>query len=408
MVSFVMALFLVTTVSAIGYDIVRVDVDDVEISNAAITAGETIKVEVWFNADFGNVTEDDGEDFYDRDVIVEVELDTGKDKTRVLSKSMVVENGETNKITLTLKVPHELDDKRSEEVTLEVNIDGDRFEVDEKYDLRVKRPQYIADIKSVTVPQTVKAGETIPVNIVLKNVGYNELDDLYVSVTIPALGVESTGYFGDLVSLECCDNDDDCCNEDDKDTVSGKLYLEVPYDVEAGIYTLEVNVENEDMSSSMLKQVIVGNEFPNSVIVTSYKKTVAVGEDAEYNLLLVNPTNSLKVYRIISESSGDMSTSVRDAVVAVPAGSSKTITVIASSNTEGEYNFDVNVLSGNEITETVTLTLSTQDSKTTTTTNPVVVLTIVLAIVFLVLLVVLIVLITKKPETSEEFGESYY
>jgi preprotein translocase subunit SecG len=40
--------------------------------------------------------------------------------------------------------------------------------------------------------------------------------------------------------------------------------------------------------------------------------------------------------------------------------------------------------------------------------NPIVVLTVVLAIIFLVLLVVLIVLIGRKPQKSEEYGESYY
>jgi len=44
----------------------------------------------------------------------------------------------------------------------------------------------------------------------------------------------------------------------------------------------------------------------------------------------------------------------------------------------------------------------------TPTANPVVVLTVVLAIIFVVLLIVLLVLIGKKPEKSEEFGESYY
>jgi len=40
--------------------------------------------------------------------------------------------------------------------------------------------------------------------------------------------------------------------------------------------------------------------------------------------------------------------------------------------------------------------------------SPIVALTVILAIIFVVLLVVLIVLMGKKPEKSEEFGESYY
>jgi preprotein translocase subunit SecG len=40
--------------------------------------------------------------------------------------------------------------------------------------------------------------------------------------------------------------------------------------------------------------------------------------------------------------------------------------------------------------------------------NTAVVLTVVLAIIFVVLLVVLIVLLTRKPQKTQEFGESYY
>jgi preprotein translocase subunit SecG len=50
---------------------------------------------------------------------------------------------------------------------------------------------------------------------------------------------------------------------------------------------------------------------------------------------------------------------------------------------------------------------STEDVKASMS-DPVVVLTVILAIVFVVLLIVLIVLIGKKPEKSEDFGESYY
>jgi len=144
--------------------------------------------------------------------------------------------------------------------------------------------------------------------------------------------------------------------------------------------------------------------LPENVIVTSTSKTVAIGENAEYTLLLVNPTNSLVVYKVIAESSGDVSSSVDGAVVAVPAGSSKTVTVTAKAKSEGEYNFDVNVFSNDKLVEKVTLSLKAEGSAV----NPIVVLTVVLAIIFLVLLVVLIVLIGRKPQKTEEFGESYY
>ena len=69
----------------------------------------------------------------------------------------------------------------------------------------------------------------------------------------------------------------------------------------------------------------------------------------------------------------------------------------------------MNIFSGESLVQTVTLS-ETVKGKTSSTgvSNPVIVLTIILAIIFIVLLIVLIVLIGKKPEKSEEFGESYY
>ena len=48
------------------------------------------------------------------------------------------------------------------------------------------------------------------------------------------------------------------------------------------------------------------------------------------------------------------------------------------------------------------------EGKAATAGNAAVVLTIILAIIFIVLLIVLIVLLTRKPEKTEDFGESYY
>jgi len=406
----VSVLFLVATVSAANeYTITKVEINDIvptsnDSTAASATTGETIKIEVWFTADF-NATEDDGEDFYDSDVTVEAELDTGKKKANSLSESMIIESGNEKKVTLTLKVPYELKDELSKLVDLTIEIDGEKYEVSENYKLRVERVQYNVDVKSVSTINSVEAGEIFPVDIVLKNIGYKDLDDVYVTASISALGIGKSSYFGDLVALEC-DNSQTGCNEDDEDTVSGRLYLKVPYDVEAGIYTLEIEVTNDDASESVVKQITIENDFSNNVIVGSYKKSVSAGEDAEYDLLIVNPTNKLKVYKVVIDSSKSISTSSSDDVVAVAAGTSRTVKVTANAETQGEYNFDVNVFSGEELISTATLSADVEGK--TSGTNPITVLTVILAIIFIVLLIVLIVLIGKKPEKAEEFGESYY
>jgi hypothetical protein len=381
---------------------VQVKVDGMWVNDDTISvvAGESITVKVWFTSLV-----------CDTDVTMEVELEGEKVDAEAQTSVFDVEEGNRYRKGVSITVPYELKDERSDYLELNIELDGKDYKtVIDEIELRVQRPSYNVAIKSVSASQRVEAGETFPVDIVLKNIGYNDLDDLYVKVMIPSLGIYKTGYFGDLVALECddeccCDDNGDqacyedgicpyeCCDDDEEDTVSGRLYLEIPYGVESGIYTLEVEVTNDDTTSKKVTDITVENDFEQNVFRSGN------------SIWIVNPTDNVVGYRVVAESPA----SVSESIVFVPAGASKTITV--SPNTEGEYNFNVNVftLSG-ELVETITFSGSTgvvtDDDKVEA--SPVVILTVILAIIFIVLLIVLIVLIGKKPEKTGEFGESYY
>ena len=401
------ALFLVATVAAVSefpitspWNAVRIN-DIAAGRNVAVTAGEDVTVDFTFTS-LVNAT----------DVEVKAEIEGHKVDVTEVSKTFVVEAGHGYRKSLILTIPESLKDDLSEELTLTITLSGEDTDSGERYkteietDLSVQRDAYKASIKSIGVPQTVQAGESLPVDFVLKNIGYNDLDDLYVTVSIPALNLQREGYFGDLVADENApENDDD---EDNTDTVSGRVMLQMPEDAKSGIYTVEVSVSNDDTTANAVKQITVKNELSgNNVIATVTGRSVAVGENAEYSILIVNPTNKLKVYRIVPEASGDLSVSVDQSVVAIGAGSSEVVKVIASSAKEGAYTFNVDVLSGEELVQKVTLNANVQ-GQASKTASPIVVLTIVLAVIFVVLLIVLVVLLGRKPEKSEEFGESYY
>ena len=396
-------LFLVATVSAafnVDGDLasdITVKVNNIEVVeasaqayDASVIAGETVTIVVYFTSE-QNAS----------DVNIKAEIEGDKIDVDSITEDFDVESDSRYRKTLTLTVPSELKDENSGEVTLSLKMWNGEFKTEvEDITLQVQRPSYFAEVKSISASNSVDAGETFPVEIVLKNMGYNDLDDVYVTARISALNTGKTAYFGDIVVDE--ENSDD---DDDTDTMYGRLYLSIPYDAMSGIYELVVEVTNDDTTTKEVMLINVNNDFADNVIVTSQSQTVAAGEDAEYSLLIVNPTNKLKVYKIVSESSGDVSSDVQQTVLAVPAGSSKTVKVTANAQSEGEYDFNLNVFSGDKLVETVTLSLNVKGN---TVTNPIVVLTVILAIIFLVLLVVLIVLLRKKPENTEDFGESYY
>ena len=399
LVSFLLAvsvLFLAATVSAAGQlaTITNVEVDGVNInSNPAITVGDTVTVRVDFNS-LVNAS----------DVTVEVEIEGDKEDVVGETRAFDVETGSEYTKSLKLDVPFDLKDSLSGDVVINIDISGSGFKTEASYTVRVQREPFEANIKAVSVPQTVKAGELFPVDIVLKNLGYNNLDDLSVTASIPALNIERTTFFGDLVALECDDSSTAVqnygvdvtrkCDEDNEDTVAGRVFLQLPWDAKSGVYALEVVVENDDTTSSRTIQVVVDNAFSSGNFIVSGNQ-----------LLIVNPTNEVVVYRLVPESTGAVSVSVSDSLVAVPAGSSKTVFIDAKANVKGTQGFVVNIFSADgSLVDRVSFTTTLSRS----TASPIVVLTVILAIIFIVLLVVLIVLIGKKPEKSEEFGESYY
>ncbi|MBR9701946.1 hypothetical protein GOV13_03415, partial [Candidatus Pacearchaeota archaeon] len=216
MVSFVAlmsVLFLVATVSAAAITAVEVDGVDALVGTASVVAGETVTIKVWFNAE-ENAS----------DVRVKAEIEGEKVDVDARTAPFDVEDGLGYKKTLTLKIPYELKDEVSEDIDLNLKVWNGDFRDEATMNLRVQRPSYNAEVKSVTASQTVEAGEAFPVDVVLKNMGYNDLDDLYVTASIPALSVAKTLYFGDLVAME----DDD----DDEDTMTGRLYLSIPHNAE--------------------------------------------------------------------------------------------------------------------------------------------------------------------------------
>jgi len=325
LVSFIMlvsVLFLVPIVSAANVtSAIYVEVDGIALSptgpNPAIVVGDTVLVRVEF---VSAVTTSD--------VTVEVEIKVGSEKVSGETRPFSVESDQTYPKTLHLKVPFDLDDVLSDFATLRIDISGKGY-ADSTLsftNLRVQREDFNADIKSIDVPQTINAGDTFPVYIVLKNIGYNDLDDVYVTAIISALDIEEKVFFGDIVALECNDGKGSVynygvnitrkCNEDDEDTASGRIFLEVPYDVQSGIYALEVEVENDYTTSSEIVQVVIENAFSAGNFIVS-------GND----LLIVNPTNQLVVYRLIPQSTAVVSVSLSESIVDVQDGSIRTVTV---------------------------------------------------------------------------------
>ena len=367
-------LFLASVISAADFSGVMVTIDDITADDASVIAGELITVKVYFNSNT-----------FESNIKVKAEIEGEKLDVDEITTSFDVEPGRTYKKSLVLKVPNELKNDISDDAELNIKIyGGDSQTFEDTFTIRIQRASYDVGFMSVSTSQTIEAGKLFPIDIVLKNTGYNDLDDLYVTVSIPELNAKKSAYFGDLISVEDDDNDD---------TLRGRIFLQLPFSAKQGTYSLNVEARNSDLNLNKVEEIFITNAFSSNIIVDGNE------------LLILNPTNNLMALRLVPETSEDVAVTLSQDIIVIPAGGSKSITVSASTDEAGTQGYTINVFSLNgELVDTITLSKTIEQGAS----NAVAVLAVVLTIIFLVLLAALIVLVTRKPAKTEEFGESYY
>ena len=382
----------------------EVEVNDVILEDGPVFSGdvdEVLPVMVLFTANTDA-----------SDVRVRVYIEGYRDEISVSSDRFHIREGSQYVKKFSIKLPSTFDiDDLSEDVNLVVRISAKNEDsIEEDFDLLVQRNSYSLNILSVDTPQRIVAGSTIAVDFVVENNGNERLDNVYVRASIPELGVERTVYVRDLRPIP----EEDL--NDIRDTESRRIYLDIPRDAALGNYALEVEAYNYDTNTKVRKNVMV-EDVKTEIVPVTTGKTVAVGSETTFDVVLINPSERSVVYTITpSEVSKGLVVEIEEPVVVVPRDSSKTVKVkvrATDSASEGTHVVGVNVNSESGLVKQVKFSVNVDNdsritSATGTNVSAITVITVILVIIFVVLLIVLIVLLTKKSEEPEEFGETSY
>jgi hypothetical protein len=406
---FAVMVFLVGSASAAelaNIDIIWVKGMPVNYSNMfaespAIFPGETVPIKVSF------VALKDAQD-----VRVEVEIDGYGRGLESKTERFDTFQGIRYTKNLALEIPFDLKDELHDSFTVTVKVYDNHDRSIQEFTVEAQRNAYDLKVLSIDTDGKAQAGKPFAVEVVLKDFGSRDLEDLFVTARIPALGVERRAYFKDIFAL-----DRDCDQNDCKDdSAFGRIYLNIPANAAPGLYVLEVTASDNDGDAvaSATRQIAVENTVPReTVIPVVSSKSFAPGQEAVYEVLIVNPTDGVKVYRALAESADGLTVEVDPSLMAIPAGSSRSVMVKVSAEDAGKYTFGVRIMTETgEVVDRVplsaTVVANKKGSNSATLDNTVIALTVILAIVFVVLLVVLIALLSKKPQKTEEFNESYY
>jgi hypothetical protein len=390
---FVIALSLATTVQATGN--LDVTIDEVVIGSLHIEpsdstvvagfAGETLSVTVHFTSDTN-----------ESDARVKVWIG-GEDDVR--SRRIRLVEGSTYSETLSVKLPSNIDPE--ETFTLYAEVETQNSYRQESFNLKLQRESYDLDILDVNVDKTVEAGSLLQVNVVVKNIGYEELQDVFVVVTSDDLNIEKKVYLYDLQSTDC----EEDCEDYEQDSVQKTITVRIPDNAKEGMYELAVEVRSRDANQKVTKDVFVfGGQELTSIFVPINSKEMKEGETVSYDLIIVNSGSKIAIFQLQSEVSGNLVVTLDEPIVTIPAGTSKTVRVNAKGISEGTYNFAVNIMADNKVVQKVNLNANVVKGKAISNMTA---LTIVLVVIFVVLVAVLVVLLTKRP-ARENLEESYY
>ena len=160
-------------------------------------------------------------------------------------------------------VPSNIGDVQNDNINLVLTAwNGDFHWHPKIISLRVQRQSYNVGIMQLSTVDSANAGSLLPVNVVLKNTGYNHLNDVYVTVSVPALGFQRTAYFGDLTNPTS-----------NNDTTSGTVYIQLPYNATPGTYTVQAEVRNSYLDTTATDTFLVNNEFQSNVIADNSQQT---------------------------------------------------------------------------------------------------------------------------------------
>lgn len=397
----VLTLVLVSAQEIASNIAVKVNNELVENETVAVFAGESLDISVTFKA----VVDE-------QDVRVSAWIDGYRKKIEDETERFDVITDRTYTKRLKLELPSDM--KATDEYSLVVRVASNDKADEAEYKLTLQRQSYRLEILSVEYVREVKAGDNLGVNVVVKNRGSHNIDDIYVEARIPELGLEKRVYAGDLAPYDCKDN---CSKED---AVEKTVLLAIPSDVKSGTYKLEIEASDEDESAIVEKSVNVkGKETAKGGIEVLTPQTLAdiqTGKIGEYTLTLLNLGNEPQTVTISTGiSPAGLKVTANPPILVIPANEAKDVKIkveTAETTQTGRYTVPLSITGeNNEPVKEVGITANVIKAPTTKGgASTLGIITFVLVIIFVVLAVTLVTTLRRKKTgmgtPAEEIGET--
>jgi uncharacterized membrane protein len=337
------------------YDINTVYIDDIEVSASDVTQVEledTVEIKVYIEGTGDATTCPDG-DVDDCEVEAKVKAWIGGyeyDDIEAISSTFDIEPGVTYRKTLELEIPSDLD-LDDNDYTLYVEVyDSEDYER-QTFDLYIEKQRHSLDIMDVIFDTTVDAGDELPIEVRIKNVGEQKEEDIKVEVSLESLDSAST-YIDELTDQE----DDD----DEETSDSANFILNIPEDAKSGSYTLNVKVTYDNGHETLERTYVIEvdgiekteSETKETEIKVGTTSLVGTeGKSKTLELSFTNPSSEESSYQIkVTGIEQWASREVSPEVFELNADETKVVkvTITPDSDAVGEHEFSIQILDSNE------------------------------------------------------------
>ena len=144
--------------------------------------------------------------------------------------------------------------------------------------------------------------------------------------------------------------------------VEKQIFLAIPKTAAPGNYNIQIEAYNYDSSTTAKTRLVVAGT-DTGVIPSVTTKTVAIGEEATYDVVLVNQDSKMVVYTLTPQESKGLTITLDQPVVAVQGQSSQTVKVTVKatdSADQGTHVVTVNVNSDTGVAKQVSFTANVE------------------------------------------------
>ncbi|MFA6461294.1 MAG: hypothetical protein WCV90_03430 [Candidatus Woesearchaeota archaeon] len=320
--------------------------------------------------------------------------------------------GTTKYVNLEVALPNKLD---NEHYLLRLRVlDQNSVALEKNIELAVEPVRHGLDIADVTFSPstTVKAGRSLLTTVLLENYGFNNQNDVKVTVAVPELGI-SASEFVDVVGT---DNN----NVDYEDVP--EMFLPIPADAKEGEYEVKVTAkydEYETVTKTFKINVLANEAFQTSdklvLAVGPEAQTITAGTSATYAIALTNAGSTSKAYLLEATAGSDWATlSLSESLVVLAPGQNKVVYVeakVAPNAAAGAHIASVAIKSGSDVLETVAFKANVVAGTPVAAGNDYNLrngLEIALIILVVVLVIVGLIVGFSRLKKDDEEGKNYY